>query len=187
MAESYGSRPMWQWILIYLLIGGIAYWLIYTFVYAKKGAYNADTYQGPSSSASGPSSAVMGESVSVPLTAENASGESGTAVLSEENGKVTVSVNLTGYPTDGTPQPAHIHVGACPGVGAVKYPLTSLINGTSVTVLDTTLAKLQSELPLAINIHKSAAESKVYTACGALSFGGSQTPSSSGASSNVGY
>lgn len=30
---SYGSkRPLWQWILIYLIIGGIIYALIYFFI-----------------------------------------------------------------------------------------------------------------------------------------------------------
>lgn len=25
----YGKRPMWQWILLYLVIGGILYYLLY--------------------------------------------------------------------------------------------------------------------------------------------------------------
>jgi hypothetical protein len=28
---GYGKRPMWQWLLIYLIIGGIAYFVIYYF------------------------------------------------------------------------------------------------------------------------------------------------------------
>ena len=44
MAESnkgaYGKRPLWQWILIYAVIGGIVYGLIYYFVLAKKGNYD---------------------------------------------------------------------------------------------------------------------------------------------------
>ena len=32
---NYGKRPLWQWILIYLIIGGIIYALIY-FVVLKK-------------------------------------------------------------------------------------------------------------------------------------------------------
>lgn len=31
---GYGKRPLWQWILIYLIIGGIVYGLIYYFVFA---------------------------------------------------------------------------------------------------------------------------------------------------------
>ena len=37
--SGYGKRPLWQWIVIYLVIGGIAYFLIYYFVLAKKGGY----------------------------------------------------------------------------------------------------------------------------------------------------
>ena len=37
-------------------------------------------------------------------------------------------------------------------------------------MLDVTLEQLRSELPLAINIHRSAAEASVYVSCGELSF-----------------
>jgi hypothetical protein len=33
--SGYGKRPMWQWILIYLIIGGIVYFLVYYFIFAK--------------------------------------------------------------------------------------------------------------------------------------------------------
>lgn len=36
---SYGKRPLWQWILIYVVIGGIIYALVYYFVIAKRGGY----------------------------------------------------------------------------------------------------------------------------------------------------
>lgn len=57
MAENdgYGKRPMWQWILIYVVIGAIVYGAIYYFVLAKKGSSNsysstsAPSYQAPSS------------------------------------------------------------------------------------------------------------------------------------------
>lgn len=101
------------------------------------------------------------------LSEQNNSGVSGSAVLREENGQVTVVLNITGGPS-GTPQPAHIHVGACPDVGDVKYPLTNVVNGQSQTVLNVTLAQLKAEQPLAINVHKSAAQITVYTACGDL-------------------
>lgn len=37
---DYGKRPLWQWILIYLVIGGVIYAGIYYFFLAKKGGYN---------------------------------------------------------------------------------------------------------------------------------------------------
>lgn len=38
--SGYGKRPLWQWIVIYLAIGGILYGLVYYFFFAKKGGYN---------------------------------------------------------------------------------------------------------------------------------------------------
>ncbi len=35
--SNYSKRPMWQWVLIYLIIGGIIYGLIAYFVVAHKG------------------------------------------------------------------------------------------------------------------------------------------------------
>jgi hypothetical protein len=103
----------------------------------------------------------------VNLSTQNNSGQSGTATITEEGGKVKVALTVSGG-VAGVAQPAHIHVGACPDVGAVKYPLTSVSNGTSETMLDVTIAQLRSELPLGINVHKSAQEASVYVACGDL-------------------
>lgn len=103
----------------------------------------------------------------VTLTEENKSGQKGTAVLEEVGGKVKVTVSLTGTKMAAA-QPAHIHIGICPGVGAVKYPLTNVVSGSSVTMLDVTMADLVAGGPLALNVHKSANEAGVYTACGGL-------------------
>lgn len=105
-------------------------------------------------------------SVTVALGTLNDSGQSGTAILTEDGAKTKVSVVTRGGTAGNTPQPAHIHVGSCPTPGAVKYPLTSVVNGSSETSVDVTLDQLLSELPLAVNVHKSAQEAKVYTACG---------------------
>ena len=102
------------------------------------------------------------------LSAQNNSNESGIANLKETYGRVTVTLNLSGS-TPNVIQPAHIHMGVCPGVGAVKYPLNSVLNGKSVTVLDVSLMQLKQQLPLAINVHKSAADITNYTSCGPLS------------------
>jgi len=103
----------------------------------------------------------------VVLNVQNDSGESGTATLVEENGQVTVTLQMIGAP-QAVAQPAHIHVGTCLDVGAVKYPLTSLVNGMSVTVLAVTLDQLRAEQPLGLNVHKSTAETSVYVSCGDL-------------------
>lgn len=38
--KSYGKRPLWQWIVLYLIIGGIVYYAIYYFGFHKTG-YNS--------------------------------------------------------------------------------------------------------------------------------------------------
>lgn len=101
----------------------------------------------------------------ISLAAQNNSKESGEAMIEDAGGKAKVTIKLDVTPRE-TPQPAHIHVGACPNPGAVKYPLTNVVNGNSVTQLEISVDELLKNLPLAINVHKSAAEAKVYVACG---------------------
>jgi hypothetical protein len=39
---GYGKRPVWQWVLMYLVVGGIIYALVYYFMFAPRGYnYNA--------------------------------------------------------------------------------------------------------------------------------------------------
>lgn len=38
---SYGKRPIWQWVLIYVVVGIVLSGLIYYFVIAKNGGYNS--------------------------------------------------------------------------------------------------------------------------------------------------
>lgn len=95
----------------------------------------------------------------------NNSGESGIAILEEKAGYLNVTLNVVGGKT-GVPQPAHIHVGTCPGLGTIKYSLKDVVNGVSTTVLNVNLAQLKQGLPLAINVHESNDNFKNYTACG---------------------
>lgn len=113
--------------------------------------------------------AMMPSQISVVLNEQTNSKQGGSVTLKEENGKVVVTVEV-GSGAKNIAQPAHIHMGACPTPGDVVFPLNNVVNGKSVTTLDTTLASLKSKLPLAINVHKSAAQSKVYVACGDISF-----------------
>lgn len=129
------------------------------------------------------------------LAAQNASGETGSVVLKEADGKTTVTLNVDGAP-QGVEQPAHIHTGSCATLGAVKYPLANVTNGKSQTTLDTTLADLKKLGPLAVNVHKSAKEVSVYVACADLNLetgavmdktGDTMTNSPSPASKTQGY
>ncbi len=103
--------------------------------------------------------------LTITLAEQDDSAQSGTATITEENGKAVVTLSLTGGSFT-APQPAHIHTGACPVPGAVKYPLTSVVNGKSTTTISTDIKTLLTLLPLAVNVHKSAAEVTKYTACG---------------------
>ncbi|MBI3384691.1 hypothetical protein HY030_00680 [Candidatus Gottesmanbacteria bacterium] len=38
--NSYGKRPLWQWVLIYIVIGAVVYGVVYYFFFANKGGYN---------------------------------------------------------------------------------------------------------------------------------------------------
>lgn len=46
--KGYGKQPLWQWILIYIVVGGLIYWGIYYFFIAKRGGYKpSGTYSTP--------------------------------------------------------------------------------------------------------------------------------------------
>lgn len=105
-------------------------------------------------------------SMGVALVEQNGSGVSGAAQLIGEAGKTKVVIEVTGFGTED--MPAHIHAGSCPTPGEVKFPLNSVKNGKSETIIDVELKELIPELPLAINLHKSASDMQTYTACGDL-------------------
>ncbi len=114
---------------------------------------------------SGVNDTVKVEPVTVTLATQNKSGESGQAILTEVDGQVKVVVNLTGTPA-GVSQPAHIHHGTCAALGEPVYALSPVTDGASETTLTAAFQAIKSGLPLAINVHKSAAESSVYVVCG---------------------
>lgn len=119
----------------------------------------------------------------VQLTEQNKLGQSGTVtIMDNAQGKAVVKIAVSGgkFPD---PQPAHIHIGSCPKPGAVKYPLTSVVNGVSETTLAVSVADLKASTELlAVNLHQSAAKSSVYTACGDLSTSASTTAPKQGGS-----
>lgn len=102
------------------------------------------------------------------LASIGSTGMKGSVTLTAKGDKTEVSVKLDGD-AKGESHPAHIHVGTCPTPGGVMYPLTSIVEGKSVTLVDISIDDLWKSLPLAINVHKSAADIKTYIACGDLS------------------
>ena len=165
---GYNKRPLWQWVALYAVIGLIVYGAIYYLFLSKNNNYSksAQQYSSPSPSQTNLSPAVAtNKEITLVLKPVGNSVQSGEVTLIEESGQTKVIVGLTDFTKD-IEQPVHIHVGKCPGVGSVKYPLTSVVNGTSETLLSVTLDQLKKELPLAINLHKSKTEVSTYTACG---------------------
>jgi Cu/Zn superoxide dismutase len=105
--------------------------------------------------------------VTVPLTPQNNSGESGTATLTESGTKTKVVVAVTGAP-GGVAQPLHVHKGTCAQLDPKPtYGLATLTSGKSETTIDVPLASLQGG-GFAINGHKSAQDVSTYVFCGAI-------------------
>jgi Cu/Zn superoxide dismutase len=100
----------------------------------------------------------------VTMNAQNGSGETGTATLTQVGSDVQVVIALKGAPT--TAQPAHIHSGACSDLGGVTHPLTNVVNGSSTsTVKGLTIDQLLKQTS-AINVHESADNLGKYVSCG---------------------
>jgi len=103
--------------------------------------------------------------VTVQLTPQSNSSESGTATLSEQGKKTKLVIAVTGQPA-GVAQPLHIHKGTCAQLDPKPaYGLTTLTNGKSETTVDVPLTTLQTG-GYAINGHKSAKDVKTYVFCG---------------------
>jgi hypothetical protein len=105
------------------------------------------------------------ESVEVTLSEQNGSGITGTAML-EDMGDGTTQVTVTLDGAGAGPQPIHIHPGTCATLDPKPvFPLTNVMNGESITVVEASLADIQAAQH-AINVHKSPEEAAVYVACG---------------------
>ncbi len=161
---EYGKKTLWQWILIYLVIAIILYGLIYYFVFAKKADNSTNSYERPPNQTH---STLPNRQITIFLKGENNSGESGKVTLKQDNGVFTVTISLNSESSN-IPQPAYIYRGKCPDVGAIKYMLNPVINGSSTTALQVSLDQLKKQEPLAITVHKSKQEITQYIACGDL-------------------
>ena len=116
----------------------------------------------------------MPSQVTVTMTAQNNSNEKGTAVLSQTDKGLVVTLSLT--PAPSAPQPAHIHKGSCAKLDpAPAYPLQNVTAGTTqggmaagtstTTLTNVTLDQL-TKGQFAINVHKSTSDLKTYVSCG---------------------
>jgi hypothetical protein len=124
----------------------------------------------PMSSAGAGAGAGAG-AVTVPLSAQNGSGETGSVTLTQAGNTVVVVAHTVGGGS--AAQPIHIHIGTCAKLDpAPKYPLTTLQNGTSNTTLNNMKLSDLETGNYAINVHKSTADIGTYVACGNISKAG---------------
>ena len=104
-------------------------------------------------------------SAQAPLTLQFGPGrdatQPGSVMLTPMGAQTRVTIDMQ---AGGASQPAHIHTGACPGVGAVTYPLTNVANGKSETTVNVSLTTLMAS-QFAVNVHRSPTEAAIYTAC----------------------
>ena len=101
------------------------------------------------------------------IATQNASGELGTVTLTPLGDKTRVVVALANTPAD-VQQPAHIHEGSCAKLNPKPtYPLTTIVDGVSTTLVSAPLAKLVAG-GFAVNVHKSTNDIATYVACGDL-------------------
>jgi LPXTG-motif cell wall-anchored protein len=98
----------------------------------------------------------------------------GTATLTAMGAQTQVVVRAAGTNPE---MLGHIHADACPGVGAVVFPLTNPVNGQSTTMINQPLAQVLAQ-GRSINLHKSPQQGGIYVGCGnlAAAAGAAQVP-----------
>jgi hypothetical protein len=105
------------------------------------------------------------DTVTVQMKALNDSGETGSAVLTQESDGVKVVVDLQNAPKDA--QPTHIHIGNCGKIKAApEYALVNTVDGKSMTVVKGVTLDQLLKADYAINVHKSTEDLATYVACG---------------------
>jgi Cu/Zn superoxide dismutase len=111
-----------------------------------------------------PAARAQTQNLTLTMTSQNNSGITGTATFTDlGGGKTRVALQLSGAGSG--PEPAHIHGGSCAQLDPTPaFTLTNVVNGSSTTDVESTLAQLTSR-PYAVHVHKSQDELTVYVAC----------------------
>ena len=114
-----------------------------------------------------PTSAPTQKPFTMTLKSIKNSGQTGKALFEDVGGgKTKVTITMNGQAT--SPQPAHIHTGSCVKSGNILYPLTSVTNGTSETILNASIQAIQANGPTVVNVHLSPSELSTIVSCGEL-------------------
>lgn len=105
-SNSYGKRPLWQWVVIYVVIGFVVYGLIYYFVLARKGGspYNPTPTTPPATTSESSPSATGISQDTIILTADGFSPKTltiktGTKVTWMNQSGADATVNSSPHPT----------------------------------------------------------------------------------------
>lgn len=99
----------------------------------------------------------------VALQTLNGSGVTGTVTFAALGDKTSVEIAVD--PGANPDMPAHIHPGTCDDLTPQpKFPLENVLNGRSRTDVPASIDELFAG-GLAVNIHRSNADLKTYTAC----------------------
>jgi hypothetical protein len=108
--------------------------------------------------------AVAGDTaLSLELTEQNGSGQSGTAKLTPVGDERTkIVMELSNPPA--VPQPAHVHPGPCDDLGDPVAALANVVRGRSETTVPLSFAELRRG-DLVVHAHKSEREYSISVAC----------------------
>lgn len=103
---GYGKRPLWQWVVIYLIIGGLIYAAIYYFFFANKG-------RSPYGAAYNPRASQTVAQNSVTVTSSgfepaNITISVGQTLVWYNKGGTAVSINSAPHPTHSDYPPLNI-------------------------------------------------------------------------------
>lgn len=149
---------MWRWVA--LALTGLSLLIL-----AACGGGGGDGTAAPGTGAQG--SQASNDEAQFELTAQDDSGETGTATLTPAAaGKTRVVVEIVDATSPS--QPAYIHRGTCADLDPTPlYGLVNVQDGRSETVIDAPLTELTAG-GLALNVHQSDDELDRYVACGTL-------------------
>ncbi len=125
---NYGKRPLWQWVLIYVVVGAVIYGLLYYFVLGKRtGSVYSPAPTTPAvttseTSETSPSATVTATQDTITLTADGFSPKTltikaGTKVTWMNQSGAGATVNSSPHPTHTDYPP--LNLGSLPDGGAV--------------------------------------------------------------------